>query len=159
MGCHRARSHSSSRFLPSLVIVAGLSLIGCGSPEKSDQLKTYPTSGQVTVKGKPVSGVVVILIPAPGSDPGTKGLTPTGTSDKTGQFIVSTYAQDDGAPAGSYQIVLKHPMQQSSGPKGVPAAFAPQIDGFGGKYVDPSKSKFSVTITEGQNVIAPIALD
>ncbi len=70
-------------------------VIGCtkGDP---DALGTVPAAGTVTYKGKPLASGTVQFVPA-------KGRPASGTI-KDGNFILSTYKEEDGAIPGKHQV-------------------------------------------------------
>ncbi|MGC1276305.1 MAG: hypothetical protein WBC44_21590 [Planctomycetaceae bacterium] len=74
---------------------------------------------------------------------------------------MSTYGQNDGAAAGEYAVTLQwyqNSSRQPQGPGMVPG-FAPPVDYFQGRYGNTEKSPWHVTITEGENVLQPIAVE
>lgn len=144
------------------IIVVGLicllTCIGCAS-QNDDQLAVYPATGEVSVDGKPAAGVYVVLTPAKGSEADEKGLKPTGTTDQDGLFSLSTYQQADGAPAGDYVITIQWMKEPTQVARGVMPGFSPPQDHFRGKYLNPEKSAWRVTIDEGENVLEPISVN
>src|SRR5262245_27174060 len=71
--------------------------VGCGSR------KTSPVEGVVLMDGKPVVGASVQFVPQ------GKGRDATGETDKSGQFVMSTYQPRDGVLPGSYKVVISPP--------------------------------------------------
>jgi hypothetical protein len=65
--------------------------------------KPYPTEGVVLYKGKPAVGARVTLFPEKLSK---QSFFPTGVVKEDGTFKLTTYAPDDGAPAGNYQVTV-----------------------------------------------------
>ena len=92
--------------------------------------------GQVLYEGKPATGAVVILH---SSHDGVDASRPRGRADANGEFALTTYETDDGAPAGTYVVTVEwrraedHPEQ---GTELLPSA-----------YGDPRTSKLRVTVT------------
>lgn len=66
----------------------------------SSRPPTYPVTGTVTLKGKPLEGATVVFVPAEGA----AHEAATGTTDAAGKYKLSTYTADDGANAGEYRI-------------------------------------------------------
>lgn len=92
--------------LLSAIAIGGLlPAVGCGRAEAT-RLAVFPVKGQVTLNGKPLSNALVVLhpkTPAPG-----QSTTPRATTDANGDFQVSTYDTNDGAPTGEYAVTIQH---------------------------------------------------
>lgn len=142
-----------------LGICCGLVLTGCGSETPPGQLPVFPASCQVTVGGQPAEGVFVLLQPVPGSPAALKDEVVSGTTDATGKVTLTTYEQNDGAPAGEYIVLIRwHKITpEFARQKKLGARLPP--DFFRGKYNKPSQPKWNVKIIEGTNVLPPIAID
>jgi len=80
-----------------LCLVVAIALAGCGGG------RTTPVSGVVLLDGKPVAAAAVQFV-AQG-----KGRDATGETDKSGQFVMSTYQPQDGVLPGSYKVVISPP--------------------------------------------------
>ena len=65
----------------------------------------YPVSGRVLVDGRPISELVVRLVPASATqaDPSH----PKALTDAAGVFEFSTYLKGDGVPADSYRVLVE----------------------------------------------------
>jgi hypothetical protein len=75
-----------------------ISLIGC----RADQRKPVtPVQGQLLVDGAPAAHAIVVFHPVAGSG---DDIRPTGTVDEEGNFKLTTYTPDDGAPEGEYLV-------------------------------------------------------
>ena len=81
-----------------ITLLAIATLAGCSS--RSRKPPTYPVTGTVTWKGKPVTNATVILIPAGGASQESAA----GVTDASGKFQLTTYNLNDGAHAGEYQV-------------------------------------------------------
>lgn len=80
-----------------------VAVIGCGKPPGDIPSATLlPVTGTINVNGKPASGAHVTFHPVDG----TSGVTPSGIVNESGQFQLTTYAPEDGAPAGTYRITV-----------------------------------------------------
>lgn len=134
-----------------VVIAAGLfALTGCGS----DQTKVYPVEFQVTVQGKPAVGATVIFHPVGKADPKTP--LPMGKVDQSGTVKLSTFAQNDGAPAGEYTITVTWHDVYST-PDQVNAV-SPR-DKLNGKYSKPdAPSAPRATVEKQPNTLRPLQL-
>jgi len=96
-----------------------LGVIGCG-PAASDLPPLHPVTGSVTQDKKPLKDCQLRFNPEKGGE----RLVITGVCDAEGKFKLSTFhstsnARQDGAPEGSYKVVLTLPMNadQSGGGK------------------------------------------
>jgi hypothetical protein len=127
-----------------IVAVAGVAAVSVAScsqyiaPELPPKRAVVPVSGAVHVDGAPVEGVVVTLRPAAADD----GLYqyPTALTDAEGLFVLGTYAEGDGAPAGEYVAVFEWPLPEEEQ--------VTEVDRLKRLYSDPKKSKFKVTVEE-----------
>jgi hypothetical protein len=135
---------------------------GCGGGEEARRLPVHPASGKVSVDGRPAGGVLVLLHPAAGSPAAKEGVMPSATTEEDGTFQLSSYEQDDGAPAGGYSATIQWyqpDVKSKRGKRPMPVGFAPKSDRFQGRYNDPRKSPWQVTIIEGDNVLKPIEVE
>src|SRR5262245_33937637 len=136
------------RRLFALLFLGTLVLAGCGKGIAVPS--TVPVSGVVKYKGKPLQGIRVTLHPQTGT--AKSEFIPSGQTGPDGKFTLSTGAPGNGAPPGSYLVTFEKPELSS-------AAVETEIDAFGGKYSDPSKSKWTITIEKGENSLPPFELN
>lgn len=105
------------------VLGSTLLLVGCGRSGPH----TIPISGRVTYQGKPVSTGEVRYVPQDGSARQARG-----TLDSNGEFRLTTYALNDGALPGDYQIAVislephvgepgRDESQAAAAPRAIPA--------------------------------------
>ena len=135
-------------------LAAGLAcaaLAGCGGGGLSAP-RTEPVSGTVLLKGKPAAGVRVTFHPR--FDMGAVKFTPSGLTNKEGRFTLCTAAADDGAPRGDYAVTFEL-MQGGADKMGRDI----EVDAWKGKYGDPDKSPWKVTVQKGDNTVGPFDLD
>ena len=72
--------------------------------------RTYPVSGTVTWKGKPVEAARAVFVPA-----GKDGEAASGVTDALGQYRLTTYVAGDGAQPGEYRVkVSKYDMKKAT---------------------------------------------
>jgi hypothetical protein len=136
-----------------LVFVAPvlLAIAGCGD----DRIARYPVTGSVTIDGKPAEGAMIIFCPQNPS-PEVENLRPFGKSDATGAFNLMTFDEGDGAPAGSYKVLVKWPAPATVDPRdGRPGAPGP--DRLRGKYYNLDKTPLTATVEEKSNEL-PLSL-
>jgi hypothetical protein len=130
-------------------------LLCCGCGKKHDgRLKSYPVHGQVTVDGKPTGGVYVFLNPA--QQPQTHGIFPNAITNSEGQYWISTYDAEDGAPLGDYVVTAKWPKGEGL------QVHSESPDRLKGRYADPAKSSIKITVKEARksqpNQVPPLEL-
>ena len=120
-----------------------LCLTSCGGKDYPHQ--TYPVAGQVLVNGKPAEGVEVTFRSF--GDMGAEPYAPQGVTDREGRFTLTTYVQEDGAPAGSYQVGLTWPTYRRKTGNGP--------DRLGGKFEKPQGSGLTAQVDAGPNTLPP----
>jgi len=115
-------------FRPSQLLALSLvtMLSGCGgTPEgNADRPKVYPVTGVVTLDGNPLEGATVTF------SSGSAAPSGFGKSDASGKFSLTTFDANDGAPAGSYQVLVTKTEEAA-------ATGAPSIDS--AEYVPPKE--------------------
>ena len=115
-------------------------LTGCG--KVNDQLPVIPLQGKVTHKGKPLANALVALHPVNPTDP--RATTCRATTDAEGNFSVSTYNANDGAPAGEYKVTVECYQLKGSG-----SSLEPGPNILPVKYSQPGTTDFTVSVAEG----------
>ena len=133
------------RSLTILVATLAFGLASCG---KSDALKpTFPVSGQILLPdGKPAEHALVIFHPV-GQAAGPK---PRGKVLANGTYQLTTFATDDGAPTGEYQVTVELwlPGRPDEGPS----------NRLNAKYAKPESSGLTATVGTGPAEIKTITL-
>ncbi len=134
-----------------LLVGAALFAGGCsdGGPPKK---VCYPVKGELTVAGKPAEGATIILQPRDANPTDWSAGFPRATVGPEGKFQVSTYGENDGAPAGEYVILVTW---EAPNPKNEEASGP---DRLGGRYIDPAKSKLTATVEPRPTELPPIKL-
>lgn len=142
-----------SHFASVIFVMCSLLLVsffGC-APAKDPWEVTYPASGTVTFKGRPVVDAELAFFPEDPSVP--ESVRPKAKSTEGGKFEVWTYAQGDGAPAGSYKVtIVHHEIAVSKDtivakPNDLPAKFSKR-----------DTTDIKVNIVEGKNELPAIEL-
>jgi hypothetical protein len=128
-------------------------IAACG---KSD-LETFPVSGEVRFRGKPAAGAVIMFHRKVESDD-RKILLPNGRTDQLGRFILGTYAQNDGAPAGEYRVSIIWPGPLPNAVPGDSESSHGGPDKLKGRYGDPEKSGLKATVAASNNNLPPFEL-
>jgi hypothetical protein len=142
--------HSQLVFVPFLLLAA--LLIGCGGGIAVPS--TAPVRGVVKHKGKPAPGVRVTFHPEVKTD--KPGFVPIGETGPDGSFTLSTGAPSNGAPPGEYVVTFEKPV---IAPARETNYIETEVDAFRGKYSDPEQSKVRITVSSGENALAPFELD
>ena len=148
--------HKLVAIYPALLIF----LVGCWSDGAPT---TYPVTGIVTYKGKPVEGATVTLVPSQ-----AEGRSASGVTNAEGAFEVSTYVspklQPVGALPGDYAVTVSkmevRQVDESLSPQEAQAAFAklgPPKNLLPKKYRLPNTSDFSIKIEDAAP--QPLTLD
>ena len=141
-----------SRFLLSVAATLCLLPASCGEvPLPGPQ--PYPVHGKVVYKGQPAQGFRVAFYPL--ADIGRLRFAPAAVTDGKGEFTLRSYNTADGAPPGEYAVTFSWPQHINTGEEADPM---PEVDQLRGAYSDPQKSKFKVTVREGENVFDPFVL-
>ena len=126
-----------------LVGILALPLGSCsGKPEFSKE--RYPVRGEVYVDGEPAARLSVILNDVKGFDQQAPAI-PQAVTRQDGTFAISTFEAEDGAPAGEYKATFVWGRAQGLG-------IDTSVDQLKGKYSDPKKSEFKVTVNEGEPI-------
>jgi len=138
---------------PSTLLVAFVlvcSTIGCAGPKGP---VCAPVKGSVTYKGKPLAEAVVVLHHVGRDVEGNQ--KPMATTDASGNFTLTTFAQNDGAPPGDYAITVEQRAIQTGGEE--PIRSGPNV--LPPKYAKPASSGFKYTVVDGENSIPPLVLN
>lgn len=90
-----------------LICFSLIGFAGCdaGSSD-TGPVAVQPVTGQILYDGKPAVNVRVTLVPIDAPSPPRIPQYPHGMTDAEGKFQLTTYAANDGAPEGGYQVVL-----------------------------------------------------
>ncbi|MCC9606194.1 hypothetical protein LOC68_19100 [Blastopirellula sp. JC732] len=79
-----------------------------------------------------------------------RGTIPAGKVKEDGTFVVSTFGIEDGAPEGEFGVTVFWPQ--------FPGKDDPGEDRLRGKFALPTTPATMVTITKGENKLAPLDL-
>ena len=128
--------------------IAGCVLTGCSKKEEPFRKQTSVVTGQVIVDGTPVpaeSPMKVECHNVAGMDQEHPTISSALTRED-GKFEISTYESGDGLPAGDYVLTFMWgKMNLIAGSYGGP-------DKLKGKYNNPDKSIFKISVKEGEPV-------
>jgi hypothetical protein len=146
MPCHAAPRPPSLalRWLP---VAAALLSTSCAGG-------LNPVEGKVLYNGQPAKGAVVIFHPK--GDDNLKTVRPTGVTDDSGTFHLSTRKPGDGAAAGEYVVTIVYP-DPAKAPKTTLTMEPPPdpSDLLQGRYADRTKSQLQAVVKSGRNQLEP----
>ena len=119
------------------ILALGILLVaGCGG---SGRKPVFTVRGKVlTADKKPAAGALVTFHPVAAAPKDTE--RPSGHVDEQGNYQLTTYLENDGAPAGDYAVTIVWPV-----PRKTP--FEPEgPDRLGGKFARPETSPHMFTV-------------
>ncbi len=124
-------------------------LAGCGG---QGQTVVHPTTGQVWVGTKPAIHARVVLHPLGAA--AKEGPRPVGTVAADGTFRLTTFAKDDGAPAGEYAVAIAWTVAVPTNrpDETVTKNLLPA------RYGKPETSGLRVVVEPGKNELQPFRL-
>ena len=129
-------------FLAVTALAAGCADVG---PKR---VAVYPVAGKVLFNGQPAERAMVVFHPLGANDP--RALRPLATVAADGTFRLTTYTTGDGAPEGEYAVTITWP----GGPPPKDPDDPPP-DRLKGRYANPAKSPWKVTVKPGPNEVEP----
>lgn len=133
-------------FAFSLALFVALISSSCGE----SRYVTFPVQGQVELDGKLTPGAMVALHPVDA----TVTVHPVGTVGADGNFKISTYGSNDGAPAGDYTVTVTWYQLVGEGTNKTPGPnVVPNI------YRSPKTSPLKVAVREAPTDLGKLAID
>jgi len=138
---------------PVSVLLAGIFFISAGCADSSKPA-TVSAKGSVTYKKtKPAAGALIVFHP---SDPALEkkiGGKPFATVKEDGTYVLTSYAEGDGAPEGEYGVTIQWQAKAKEGKLSLGS------EGGGGgaslinqaKYGNPQQPFQKVTVKKGDN--------
>jgi len=131
-------------------VVALCSVAGCGGGPKAPECA--PVKGSAKYKNKPLAEAMIVFHRVGGDVEGNQ--KPMATTDANGNFSLTTFHQNDGAPPGEYAITveLRAPVVVGeevirNGPNLLPK-----------RYSQPDSSGLKYTVVEGDNEVPLIEI-
>ncbi|MFM7149681.1 MAG: hypothetical protein ACKO23_07555 [Gemmataceae bacterium] len=135
---------------------AGLACSGllalCCSACKDNRPPVFPVEGKVVVAGKPAQRALITLHPVK-EFPG-ETLRPIGQVDEQGNFKLTTFSKEDGAPEGEYKVSVVCYLASRSSPREDPVP----VNVLPARYGNPETSQVRVQVKKGSNRLEPIEL-
>ena len=133
---HGACGTPPTRLAAFVYLVIALCACSCAKRNASE-LAVFPVTGKVLFDGNPTPGAVVILHPI--GDPDRTRPRPRALVDRDGNFKLTTYRTNDGAPAGDYVATVDWRKQGRGQRRGAPNLLP-------AKYSEPAQSPLHVTV-------------
>ncbi|EMI17963.1 hypothetical protein RMSM_05108 [Rhodopirellula maiorica SM1] len=87
----------------SVMMTTVLLINGCGESRPDGMPELYPATVTITQAGNPLSDATVTLYP---NDSALRRWTVGGRTDATGTATLTTHTKYDGAPAGSFKVMV-----------------------------------------------------
>jgi hypothetical protein len=142
----KAAFSASSRILAAGMLVFVLS--GCN---KGHGIKLYPVKGVVFLNGQPAKDVNVMFTPVTPIQLEGRNIGSSAVTEEDGSYRLMTFEENDGAPAGEYQVAISFPMNRYNKNQS-------GIDRLKGKYSNPKTSGLTAKVEEKNNEIPPFQL-
>jgi hypothetical protein len=144
------RRRRATLVLVGLLTVTLAASCGKSRHEIKGKLPLFPVTGKVMMDGQPMAGAIVILHSVFDLPAGTAPQRPHAKAEDDGTFKLSTYTNQDGAPAGKYYVTVSWKAsnegltneQQDDLPEKAPESFQ-----------KPKTSGLMVTIKESENTL------
>ena len=134
-----------NKFEIPVITIVSLVFVGCGSGES--RMPTHAVRGKLTDGSKPVAHAQMVFHPVGWSAEVPK---PRGKTDEKGEFTLTTYDGNDGAPAGQYKVSVEQwkTVSVDAGP----------VNQLPAKFADPEKSGLTATVTAGPTDLQPFVV-
>lgn len=166
--CESRRSSNSRRPAPGpgakRAARNAVGLLGCLvlclnlSCDKS-RVPVYPVRGAVLCQGRAAAGAFVIFHPVTDSE-SIQRMRPHGVVGPDGTFVLMTYLDADGAPAGDYRVTIEWPAEGPRDPSDPNDSESEPTgpDRLRGRYANPDTSGLRATVAEGENQLDPFEI-
>jgi len=134
-----------------LLLVAAAALL-TASCEKG-KLKIYAVRGQVLYNGQPLKGVALAFHPVDAAN--DIGYPAHAKTDDQGNFKLTSYVDDDGAPAGEYNVALAFEVEAIDEGSDQSKKLTFQLPV---KYHRKETTDIGATVAKGDNQLEPFKL-
>ncbi len=127
----------------------------CGKskiPEIQGKLPVFPVKGTLLLDGKPLVNATLVFHPLTPFAKDASQILPRGRTNEEGAFSLTTYSDNDGAPAGKYRITVSYRgvhqnHRTNEEPELLPAA-----------YRNPRATLLRAEVQEGENDLAALEI-
>jgi hypothetical protein len=141
------------RFSAATGLVLSVCFVGCAG--SGDNPPTSEVTGVVTYQGTPLSSVTVTFMPQ-------NGRPAMGITDEQGQYVLSTFEENDGALPGTHSVTITNYSQEFDPMPGTPeyeeAQKNPKPPRFPARYSDPTQSDLTAEVKPGEENEFPFDL-
>jgi len=125
--------------------VLSLAVMASGCSRQAPTLEVHPVTGQVTYNGKPAAGAHVTFHPKVQQ---IAHPIPSAKADPQGNFSLTTYRAEDGAPLGEYSVTVElRPVITKDGEIELGPNVLPL------QYSSPKTTKVVARVAEGVNSV------
>ena len=142
----RLRMLALALFAPSMILLCA----SCGSG-KAARKPTIPVEGKVFWKNEktPAVGALVVFRPLADANPETwpEGF-PRGRVGADGSFKLTSYLENDGAPAGEYGVLIQWPLTAANQEENTEEESGE--DRLDGVYNDPGQPRWRKHVKQGE---------
>lgn len=128
-----------------------LVLLFCGCGSSNPWETAHPVNGSILYKGKPIKDAELVFFPLDEKFP--ESVRPWAKSKENGEFALSTYDREDGAPAGKYKVTVVHHEVVVKGP-----AIAAKPNDLPKKYAKKDTTDLIVEVPRGGTSLPVIEL-
>ncbi len=143
----------------SIAVGVGLSFIflasSCGRskiPEIQGKLPVFPAKGTLLLDGKPLVHANLVFHPTTPFPKEASQFLPRGRTNEDGAFALTTYGDNDGAPAGKYRVTVSYRGTHQNGRTNEEPELLPR------NYRNPRGSVLKAEIQEGDNDLAALEI-
>lgn len=146
---------NSKRAMMFASVLCSAVCIGCGNPE---EFPVVPTKGVVTCDGKPVPFAMIFFEPIRTGETAFVGKQGFATANEQGEFVVTTYNDNDGVVLGKHNVHVMPPHSEDHpGLKRCPCEFDSKKEPITVEVTKDSKNEFAFALPVKKN--APLSLD
>ena len=131
-------------------------LLNFGACSDNGRLPVYPVSGQVMYQGKPTPDALIIFHPT--NNLGETAPRPLTRVNRDGNFTLTTYEMNDGAPAGEYAVTITWVKDVDNG-NTAREDIKPAKHLIPERYSKVETSGLKVEIKKERNILAPFELE
>jgi hypothetical protein len=125
----------------------------CGKskiPEIQGKLPVFPVKGKLLADGKPLVNANLVFHPTTPLPKDASQFLPRGRTNEEGVFTLTTYYENDGAPAGKYRVSVSWRGNQSNLRNEEEAELMPAA------YRNPRITSLRAEVQEGENDLPPL---
>ena len=120
-------------------------------PEIQGKLPVFPVKGTVLLDGKPLANANLVFHAMTPLPKDASRILPRGRTSEDGGFTLTTYTDNDGAPAGKYRVTVSYRgNHQNSRTNEEPELL--------GAYRNPRTSVLRAEVQEGDNDLSPFEI-